>query len=96
MPVPTPAFVTVTTSGTSMKLAVTEVGPLTETRQVVLMPLQTPPDQPVNVDPDAAVAVSVVIAPLAKLSAQAVPQLIDPELAVTVPAPVPPLATDSV
>jgi hypothetical protein len=65
VPVPMPALVTVTVSVTSTKLAVTVVAPLTVTMQVVAEPLQALPDHPMNVDPVAAVAVRVIIVPLA-------------------------------
>ena len=58
------------------------------------VPLQAP-DQPANVEPDAAVAVSLTDVPLANLALQVVPQLMPDGLLVTVPVPVPALWTVS-
>ena len=61
-----------------------------------LVPEQPPPDQPLNVDSDAAVAVRVTCWPKPKLPEsllQLVPQLIPAGLLVTVPDPVPPFST---
>ena len=58
------------------------------------VPLQAP-DQPTNLEPDAAVAVSLTDVPLAKLALQVVPQLMPDGLLVTVPAPLPALCTVS-
>src|SRR5207253_929023 len=58
-----------------------------------------PPLQPANVDPPAAVAVSVTTVPLSKSAeavAQVVPQVIPAGLEVTVPLPVPAFTTASV
>ena len=58
------------------------------------VPLQAP-DQPANVEPDAAVAVSLTDVPLANLALQVDPQLMPDGLLVTVPVPVPALWTVS-
>lgn len=73
------------------KSAVTEVAALRVTTQVDV-PVQAP-DQPVNVDPEAAVAVSVTCVPLAKFEVQVPGQLIPEGLLVTVPEPEPDVAT---
>jgi hypothetical protein len=54
------------------------------------------PDQPANVDPEAAMAVSVTGVPLLILAVQVLPQLIPVGLLVTVPVPVPARVTVSV
>jgi hypothetical protein len=56
-------------------------------------PVQPVPDQPANIEPDAAVAVSVTAAPLLKLAEQVLPQLMPAGELVTVPLPVPAFAT---
>jgi hypothetical protein len=58
----------------------------------VPVPLHAPP-HPVKVEPEAAAAVNVTLAPPAKDELQALPQLIPLGVEVTVPAPVPLLAT---
>lgn len=60
----------------------------------VAVPLQAP-DQPANVEPVPAVAVSVTDVPMPKLALHVVPQLIPEGLLVTVPVPVPTLCTVS-
>ena len=65
----------------------TDLAAVTLTTQVPV-PTQAP-DQPANVDPTSAAAVSVTVAPLPKLAEQVVPQLIPAGLDVTVPLPVP-------
>ena len=62
----------------------------------VPVPLHPPPLQPANVDPAAAVAVSVTDVPLAYPLLQLVPQLIPTGALITVPVPVPVLFTVSV
>ena len=59
------------------------------------MPVQSP-DQPVNLEPAAAVAFTVTDAPSWKVAEQVVPQLIPVGLDVTLPVPVPALVTVSV
>ena len=51
------------------------------------VPLQPPPLQPANVDPEAGVAVSVTIVPVTYASEQSDEQLIPAGLLVTVPLP---------
>jgi len=62
------------------------------TSQVALVPVHAPL-HPMNTDPAAVDAVRVTVAPLAKLAAQAVPQLIPAGVLVTVPVPDPVLVT---
>ena len=76
-----------------MKVAVTEVA---DFRLTVHVPVPVhAPDQPVNVEPDLAVAVSLTDVPLGMLALQVVPQLIPEGLLVTVPAPAPAMCTVS-
>jgi hypothetical protein len=77
----------------ALNVAVTEVLVVRFTMQVPV-PLHAP-DQPANVAPVLGVAVSVTGVPLAKLAAQAVPQLMPDGLLVMVPVPVPAFCTVS-
>jgi hypothetical protein len=54
------------------------------------------PDQPANVEPEAAIAVKVTELPLLSVVEQELPQLIPVGLLVTVPVPVPARFTESV
>lgn len=54
------------------------------------------PDQPENVEPEAAEAVNVTAVPLLILAVQVLPQLIPTGLLVTVPVPFPARVTASV
>ena len=54
------------------------------------------PDQPANVDPEAAVAINATAVPLLMLAVQVLPQLIPAGLLVTVPVPLPERVTVSV
>jgi hypothetical protein len=74
-------------------VAVTLLAEFMVTGQVPL-PLHAPP-QPVNVEPPAALAVSVTGVPLLKLFEHVEPQLMPVGLDVTVPLPVPVLDTVS-
>ena len=92
VPPPVPAFVTVTWSGSSVNVAVTERAALIETVQVTEAPLQAPL-QPVKLEPAAATAVSVTVAPFVKSLSQVMPQSMPAGLLVTEPLPVPAFAT---
>ena len=54
------------------------------------------PDQPANVEPEAAVATRLMFVPLLRLAVQVLPQLIPVGVLVTVPVPVPARLTESV
>jgi hypothetical protein len=91
--VPLPDRLTVSAKAWAVaKVAVTVIGalPLTVHGPV---PLQPPPLQPVNVDPQAGVAVSVTVVPLGYVSVQSVPQTMPIGLLLTTPMPVPAGAT---
>jgi hypothetical protein len=77
-----------------LKVAVTVVAAFTVTAQVAL-PLHAPL-QPAKVEPEAALAVSVIRVPAATIFVQAVPHAIPAGELVTVPAPVPFFVTDIV
>jgi hypothetical protein len=94
VPVPPPVTVSVYCGGAALKVAVTLMLAEMVTVQVAV-PVQPPPDQPANVEPDPAAAVNVTGVPLAKLALQTVPQLIPAGLLVMDPAPVPALTTVS-
>jgi hypothetical protein len=76
-------------------VAVTVVSPFSWTWQGPV-PLQPPPDQPANFEPDAAVAASATVVPFAKVVVQFVPQSIPPGELDTVPLPEPARVTVSV
>ena len=59
------------------------------------MPVQAP-DQPLNLEPVAGVAIKVTLVPKVKLCEQVEPQLIPAGLDATVPFPAPALPTPSV
>jgi hypothetical protein len=88
VPAPVPVSVTVSVGDAGpVKVAVAEV--FAEMLNVqVDVPLQAP-DHPLNVDPDAGVAVSVTDVPVSKLALQVLPQLMPLGVLVTVPLPVP-------
>src|ERR1700722_9266710 len=96
VPAPLPAFVTVSWIGEAvvLKVAVTVVAAFKETVQVALVPLQLP-DHPANLEPDLAVAVSLIDVPGVNFAAHVLPQLTPEGLLVTVPAPLPALFTVS-
>src|SRR3984957_16340247 len=91
VPVPVPALVTLNLKTTALNVAVTDFAALIVTLQVPV-PVQAPL-QPANVEPAAALPVSVTTGPLLKLGLQVAPQLIPVGLLVTVPVPVPALVT---
>ena len=63
---------------------------------VTLPPGVQLPDQPANVEPEAGIAVKVMVVPLLSVIEQVLPQLIPVALLVTVPVPVPTRVTVSV
>ena len=73
-------------------MAVTAIDPLPATVQGAV-PMQPPPLQPLNMEPEAGIAVSVTDAPARYVAAQAVPQRIPAGVLATVPAPVPAFVT---
>ena len=75
-----------------LKVAVQPILPV-----IVTLPVAVQlPDQPANVEPEAAVAVNVTAVPLLRLVVQVLPQLIPAGLLVTVPVPFPARVTVSV
>jgi hypothetical protein len=83
----------------NVKLAVTVEFAFRVTGQVpipVQLMLPVPLLQPVKVEPESAVAVSVIGVPPRNCAEQEVPQLIPPWFDITVPVPLPDLMTDSV
>jgi hypothetical protein len=94
LPLPVPARLMVRTFCARAKFAVTLVAELTDTVHVPV-PEQPPPDQPVNREPDAAVAVSTTLVPYSKEAEHEVPQLMPAGIEVTVPLPAPVLLTAS-
>lgn len=95
VPVPFPAFVTVSVRVcAAANVAVTERSTLIVTVHVAV-PEQSPL-QPVKVEPAAALAVSVTELPALNVAEHVAPQAIPGGLDDTVPAPVPAFVTDSV
>jgi hypothetical protein len=94
VPDPEPEVVTVSCTGAAAwsKVAVTEESAPSMTTQLPV-PLH-PPDQPVNVEPESGVGVSVIWVPLTKLALHVVPQLMPPGLLDTVPPPLPAFCTE--
>ena len=93
VPVPVPTSLTVSAKlFVVLNVAVTVTAPLTVTTQVP-GPLQPPPLQPANVEPEFAVALSVTDWPLVKPAVHVLGQLIPLGLLVTVPVPVPASST---
>jgi hypothetical protein len=74
-----------------LNVAVTEV--LLDAVMLQLSVPEQPPDQPANVEPVPADAVSVIAVPGAKLALQVCPQVIPAGELLTVPDPVPALTT---
>jgi hypothetical protein len=94
VPVPDPAFVTVSgncVGAAVLNVAVTVVAAVGVTVHVPV-PVQ-PPVHPANVEPAAGIAVNVTEVPLVKLAVHVVPQLMPEGVLVTVPVPVPAVCT---
>ena len=89
VPLPVPAFVSVSVklTGAVLNVAVTEAAAATVTVHAVV-PAQAPP-QPAKTEPVAGVAVSVTAVPLAKPAEHVAPQLMPAGADVSVPEPVP-------
>jgi len=92
VPVPAPALTTVSWAFVDSKAAVTDLEAFGESVQVEDVPLHAP-DQPSNLDPDAAVSVSFTDFPLANFALQVFPQLMPAGLLLMVPTPVPEVFT---
>src|SRR5215470_8726910 len=90
---PAPALVTVSTKDGKANVALTLWAALIVTVQVLVVPVQPPPLQPVNVEPAVGVAVKVTAVPVVKDVEHVVPQEIPAGALVTVPVPVPALVT---
>jgi len=91
VPPPVPLLLALTVYWITSKLAVTAFAALIVTKQLPV-PLHAP-DQPVKVEVASATAVSVTPAPMVKLAAHVLPQLMPAGDEVTVPPPVPVLPT---
>src|SRR5215470_149741 len=94
VPLPVPAFVTVSANDCCTKFAVTVVAAFSVTTQVPV-PVHPPPLQPVNVEPVCAAAVSVTTVPDVNEVVHVVPQLMPAGELVTVPTPAPAFDTVS-
>src|SRR5262245_10528705 len=92
VPLPMPAFVTVSAKDDKANVAVTLWAALIVTVQGLVVLVQ-PPLQPVNVEPAVGVAVNVTAVPLSNGAEQVVPQERPTGLLVTVPLPAPALET---
>jgi hypothetical protein len=93
VPLPLPAFATAS-SALTVKTAVALRSPVIASVQVAAVPLQAPV-QPVNVEPAAAAAVNVTVAPFVNPAPQVAPQAMPAGLLETLPLPVPDVATAS-
>ena len=89
-----PALATVSATGSSANVAVTDFAALIETTHVAAVPVQAPL-QPVKLEPAAAAAVSVTFVPSVKAAWQVAPQAMPAGLLVTVPEPAPARVTVS-
>jgi hypothetical protein len=93
-PVPLPIFTTLSVCCVSVNPAVTVFAASTVTEHVPV-PVQPPPDHPVNVEPVAGIALSVTIVPKSYDCEQSAPQSMPAMLELTVPLPLPDFATVS-
>lgn len=94
VPVPVPPNVTAT--GNVETAAVSKVAVTEAVAEAIMLQVPVPeqaPDQPVNVEPVAGVAVKVIAVPAAKLALHVDPQLMPAGALVTVPDPVPAATT---
>lgn len=89
VPPPVPLFVVVSANVCALNVAVTDFAAVIDTTHEPV-PLHAPP-QPANVDPAAAVGVSVTDVALLKFAEHVVPQLMPAGELVTLPVPVPAL-----
>jgi len=94
--VPLPVLVMVMVYVLMLKRASTVAADVIGTVQVLAVPVQPPPDQPANVDPELAAAVNTTLVPWLYVCEQSAPQVMPAGDEVTVPAPVPDLVTLSV
>jgi len=92
VPLPVPDLVTVSAKDDCTKVAVTVVAALSVTTQV-LVPVQPPPLQPLNVEPVCGDAVRVTTVPIVNEVVHVVPQLMPAGELVTVPTPAPAFET---
>ncbi len=92
VPLPVPAWLTVSAKLGRLKVAVTVVAAEIVATQVPV-PVHPPPLQPVKIEPAAGAAASVTAVPVVKLAEQVTPQVIPAGVLVTVPMPVPALET---
>src|SRR5436853_457104 len=95
VPVPAPAFVTVSVRGT-MNLADTAFAASIVTVHVVAVGVVAQPVKPANAEPAVGAAVRVTVESFGKSRVHVAPQLRPAGALVTVPAPVPVLLTVSV
>lgn len=89
VPLPVPALVTVSTKDGKANVALTLWAALIVTVQVLVVPVQPPPLQPVKSEPAAGAAVKVTMVPLVNEAAHAVPQEMPAGALVTVPVAAP-------
>jgi hypothetical protein len=87
LPLPRPARTSASVTGAGAKAADTVVA-VAKVKAQVPAPEHPPPDQPVKAEPDAGVAVSVMLDPDAKDAEHVLPQLIPAGALLTVPLPV--------
>jgi hypothetical protein len=93
VPLPAPMRSTSSVCWSTVNSAVTLIMSSTITVHVGTEPEHTPPDQLVNVEPTAGVAVSSTMVPFGNDEAQVAPQLMPATSLATVPCPVPDLVT---
>jgi hypothetical protein len=94
VPLPVPAFATVSVNCCSVNVAATDTAASIVTMHVPV-PVQPPPLHPLNTESDAGAAVNVTIVCALYVAVQLAPHEIPAGLDVTVPLPVPAFATVS-